>query len=201
MSRKKISFDCDGVIAEGGWVPQENRTNKFYCAKQPLNIEVLPSLHWLSTMYDIYVISTRSHKDANLGLRAWLHWVLGLELDTIAGVISFPQEDEPQNENIPMDKASIIRDLGIVCHFDDDPGHVSSISGVGVLVPSEMPHSIAARNILPTAPDWETIRTFLTTPGMELHGSGGASVLSPAQVWKEYPHMEVVVDQAKEKVN
>jgi hypothetical protein len=193
MNRKKISFDCDGVIAEGGWIDVPDRTNKFYAAKQPLP-QAVGSLHWLSTMYDIYVISTRGHENANLGLRAWLHWILGLELDTIAGVITYPgtKESIQGNPNAPMDKATIVRDLGIVSHFDDDPKHVAAMPGIGVLFPSEMPYSQAAINVLPTAPDWETVRAFLTTPGMELHGSDGASVLSPADTeMKEYPTVDV----------
>ena len=193
MLRKKISFDCDGVIAAGGYMPVEDRTNRNYAKKPPLNEEVLPSLHWLSTMYDIYVISTRGHENANLGLRGWLHWKLGLELDTIAGVITYPHvagENLTNNPDAPMDKAQIVQDLGIVVHFDDDPRHILALPGIGVLVPSDIPASIAAANQFPTAPDWETIRAFLTTPGMELHG-GGVTILSPAVEMKVYPTVAV----------
>jgi hypothetical protein len=54
-----------------------------------------------------------------------------------------------------------------------------------------MPTSVAAKNVLPTAVDWETIRSFLTTPDMVLHGSNGMSVVSPAVVEKEYPKLEL----------
>ena len=190
MERKKISFDVDGVIAEGGWVPVENRTNKFYIKKNPLNAEVVPTLQWLSMYYDIFLISTRAHTEANLGLRAWVHFCLGLELDTIAGVITHPwsQKQVQENVNGRMDKSSVVDVLGVVVHFDDDPIHVESCGTRGILVPSDMPHSIAAANVLPTAPDWATIRKFLTTPGMMLHGSNGVSVISPMEeVVKEYP--------------
>lgn len=190
MERKKISFDCDGVIAEGGWVPVEDRNNKFYVRKNPIP-EAIESLQWLSILYDIYVISTRAHEEANLGIRGWLHFILGLEMDTIAGVITHPwnKGQVEADKNGRMDKAQIIRDLGIVIHFDDDPLHVEACGDRGVLVPSEMPSSIAAVNKLPTAMDWEAIRLFLTTPGMVLHGSDGTSVVSPAVVEKEYPKM------------
>jgi len=190
MERKKISFDVDGVIAEGGWVPVEDRNNKFYIKKKPLNEEVIPTLQWLSIFYDIYIISTRAHPEANLGLRAWLHFCLGLEMDTLAGVITHPwsQKQVEEDKNGRMDKATVVDVLGIVVHFDDDPSHVESMGSRGILVPSDMPHSIAAKNILPTAPDWDTIRRFLTTPGMVLYGSAGASVVSPMEeVVKEYP--------------
>ena len=190
LERKKISFDCDGVLAEGGWVPMEDRTNKFYIKKQPLNAEVVPTLQWLSIFYDIFIISTRAHHEANLGLRAWIHFCLNLELDTIAGVITHPWS-KAQVEEAPngrMDKSAVVDALGISIHFDDDPAHVEACGNRGVLVPSDMPSSIAASGRLPTAPDWDTIRRFLTIPGMTLHGSNGISVVSPMEeAVKEYP--------------
>jgi hypothetical protein len=197
MERKKESFDCDGVIAEGGWVLREDRTNKYYIKKNPLNAEVVPSLQYLSIFYDIYVISTRAHPEANLGLRAWLHFMLGLEMDTIAGVITHPWTYQKVTENPDgrMDKSLIVDALGCCIHFDDDPGHVASCGTAGVLVPSDMPDSIAAANVLPTAKDWDTIRRFLTTPGMTLYGSAGVSVVSPMEeVVKEYPKLPVLVN-------
>lgn len=189
--RKKISFDCDGVIAAGGWVEVPNRTNAYYFRKPPLNEEVVPSLVWLSTMYDIYIISTRGHENANLGLRAWIHFGLRLELDTIAGIITYPNSDDADRDAVTkMDKAAVVRALGITTHFDDDPVMVEACGERGVLVPSDMPVSIAAANEMPTAPDWETIRTFLTTPGMVLHGRNGVSVTSPAVEAKKYPEVK-----------
>jgi hypothetical protein len=178
------------VIAEGGWVDVPDRTNSFYFKKSPLP-EAIPSLEWLSTVYDIYVISTRGHEDANLGLRAWLHFGLRLELDTIAGVITYPNSPDKDRDAVTkMDKSAVVRALGICCHFDDDPVMVEACGSAGVLVPSDMPVSIAAANRLPTAKDWDTIRTFLTTPGMTLHGSNGMSIVSPADVKKEYPKLK-----------
>src|SRR5271170_7123452 len=134
MERKKISFDVDGVIAEGGWVPPEDRTNKFYNNKKPLNDEVIPSLVHLSMMYDIYIISTRGHEMANLGLRAWITFCLGLHMDTIAGVITHPwsKEEAERDVNGPMDKAAVVRSLGVVVHFDDSPAHVMACGDRGV---------------------------------------------------------------------
>lgn len=190
MERKKISFDVDGVLTEGGWVPPEDRTNKIYIKKNPLNAEVVPTLQWLSMYYDIYIISSRSHSDANLGLRAWIHFCLGLEMDTIAGVIT---HEEGCDER--MDKSRVVDVLGVCVHFDDDPVAVEACGTRGVLVPSEMPSSVEATNRAPTAPDWATIRRFLTTPGMVLHGSNGVSVTSPMEeVVKEYPKPPVLVN-------
>lgn len=200
MERKKISFDVDGVIAEGGWVPRENRTNAFYSRKKVLNAEVIPSIIHLSMMYDIYIISTRGHEMANLGLRAWLTLGLGLHMDTIAGVITYPgtREDIERDPDDPMDKGLVVRALGIAVHFDDSPTHVEACGDRGVLVPSDLPGSLEAARHLPTAPDWDTIRTFLTTPGMVLHGSNGTQVVSPATEVRVYPKVpnlpEVVVN-------
>jgi hypothetical protein len=177
MARKIISFDCDGVITPGGFVPPEMRTNKLYAKLDPQE-DAIPSLHWLSTLYDIYIISQRSHTDSNLGLRAWLHWVLGLELDTIAGVITGPSGGA--SEGVLMNKVEVVHALRSLAHFDDNPHHLIDMPQ-GILVPGDMEESQAARNTLPTVEGWAGIREFLTTPGMELHG-GGRTIVSPADV-------------------
>ena len=189
MPRKIISFDCDGVLTPGGFVPPELRTNKEYCKINPQE-DAIPSLHWLSTMYDIYIISQRSHTDSNLGLRAWLHWVLGLELDTIAGVITGPSGGAA--EGVMMDKPLVVRALGSVAHFDDNPHHLDGMGEVGVLFPSDMPESQAAINIWPTVQGWQGVREFLTTPGLVLYGSGLRRAVSPAVERKEDPKAELI---------
>jgi hypothetical protein len=178
IKRKIISFDCDGVLTSGGFVPPEERTNAKYAKINPQE-DAIPSLHWLSTLYDIYIISQRSHENSNLGLRAWLHWVLGLELDTIAGVITGPSGGA--SEGIYMDKGRIVEALGCVAHFDDNPHHLANLS-VGVLFPSDMPDSQAAINVYPTVFGWAGCREFLTTPGMTLYGADGRKIVSPADV-------------------
>lgn len=182
VDRKKISLDVDGVLAAGAWTPVEFRTNEHYFKKKPINDEISQSLLYLSLFYDLYILSTRAHPEANLGLRAWIHYVLGLESDTIAGVITHPWSDAEvaTDPNGRMDKAAIVRALGIVVHVDDDPGHVVACGGRGILLPSELEGSQEARNRVPTVDDWKALRVFLTTPGMALYGSDGASVVSPA---------------------
>lgn len=189
MPRKIISFDCDGVLTPGGFVPLELRTNKEYCKINPQE-DAIPSLHWLSTMYDIYIISQRSHADSNLGLRAWLHWVLGLELDTIAGVITGPSGGA--SEGVMMDKPLVVRALGSVAHFDDNPHHLDGMGEVGILFPSDIPESQAAINIWPTVQGWQGVREFLTTPGLVLYGSGLRRAVSPAVERKEDPKAELI---------
>lgn len=190
MARKIISFDCDGVITPGAFVPPEFRTNKHYCQIVPIE-DAVPSLQWLSTMYDIYIISTRSHTDSNLGLRAWLHWVLGLEMDTLAGVITGPsggaREASLEVEGRHMDKPRIVSALECVVHFDDRPDVVEAMPGVGVLFPSDLPGSQEARNIVPTVEGWAGVREFLTTPSMTLYGSDGAEITSPATAFVPDP--------------
>ena len=188
MPRKIISFDCDGVITPGGFVPLEQRTNKLYAKIDPKEDAIL-SLHWLSTMYDIYIISQRSHIDSNLGLRGWIHWVLGLELDTIAGVITGPSGGA--SEGVLMNKTAIVQALGCVAHFDDNPHHLINMP-VGILVPGDMEESKAAVNTVPTVHGWTGIREFLTTSGMEIHG-GGRSIVSPAEVYIPDPAMGVML--------
>jgi hypothetical protein len=85
-----------------------------------------------------------------------------------SGVITYPdgKKEVDAKPNALTDEGRIVRDLRILMHFDDDPRHVESIPGIGVLFAPDIPASITARIILPTAPDWETVREFLTTPGM-----------------------------------
>lgn len=199
MSRKIISFDCDGVLNAAPYVPPELRNNKYYAQLKPRE-DAIPSLHWLSTIFDIYIISTRSHLDSNLGLRAWLHWVLGLELDTIAGVITGPsggaregRDGTAEGGAVHMDKAKIIDALECVIHVDDRPDVIRAIPGRGVLFPAEYPESQAAKNVLPTVDGWDGVREFLTTPGMTLYGSEGVSVVSPAEVFIPDPTRGVLV--------
>lgn len=194
MSRKIISFDVDGVLAEGGFTPPEDRNNKVYCKKPVADPEVIPSLQWLSILYDIYCVSTRSHPDANLGLRAWLHFILGLEMDTIAGCITGPSGGA--KDNTLMDKADVVRVLGAKIHIDDHPEHVTSMPGVGVLMPSDMPSSQAAAGKLPTVYDWAQLREFLTTPGYTLHGSDGDTVISPCEAEPNIPKIDPVLVKA-----
>lgn len=179
MPRKIISFDCDGVITPGGFIPPELRTNKHYASLEPQE-DAIPSLHWLSTQYDIYIISQRSHVDSNLGLRAWLHWILGLELDTIAGVITGPSGGAA--EGVLMDKVKVVEALGCLAHFDDNPHHLAGMD-VGILFPSEIPESqdMYRTNILPKVSGWQEVREFLTTPGMTLY-SDTRMIVSPADV-------------------
>lgn len=151
--------------------------------------DVIPSIHWLSIMYDIYIISQRSHVDSNLGLRAWLHFVLGLELDTIAGVITGPSGGAAEGKL--MNKAQIVSALGCVAHFDDNPRHLHDME-VGILFPSEIPDSQEYINYYPTVRDWDDLRGFLTTPGMTLHGSGGRSISSPAEVVIPDPKVDIL---------
>ena len=194
LDRRKISFDCDGVLATGGYTPPEDRTNKTYFAKQIPNPEIIPTIHWLSIFYDIYVISTRGHEKANLGLRAWLHHAVGCQADveTFAGVITFPaNSDELENVNAPMDKAGIIHSLGISVHVDDDPMHVEALGDRGILMPSDMPSSQAAVGRVPTVATWDNLREFLTTPGMIVYGRNGAKVHSPALMQGVYPRAMV----------
>lgn len=180
MPRKIISFDCDGVITSGGFVPPGLRTNKHYASLSP-QPGAKEALEFLSHIYDIYIISQRSHKDSNLGLRAWLHWILGLELDTIAGVITGPSAGAA--EGIYMNKPQIVETLGCLVHFDDNPHHLVGMS-CGVLFPSEIPESqeTAQTNLFPKVSGWDNVMEFLTTPGMTLY-SQSRTIVSPAEVY------------------
>lgn len=179
MPRKIISFDCDGILTYGGFVPLELRTNKHYASLTPQE-DAIPSIHWLSNFFDIYIISQRSHLDSNLGLRAWLHWMLGVELDTIAGVITGPSGGAA--EGTLMDKAKVVEALGCLVHFDDNPSHLAGMD-CGVLFPSDIQESkdIYKTNIFPKVAGWPEVREFLTTPGMVLH-SDCRDIISPADV-------------------
>lgn len=177
MIRPVISFDCDGVIAEGSYVPIQDRTNKLYFQKKPIDPQIAGYIQFLSIIYDIYIISYRHHEAANLGLRAWLAVVLGMNLDSIAGVITYP--GDPNYDADPRWKGQVIQVIGSQVHFDDDP-KVIEATPVGILVPGAgWPESQAAIGRYPTCQDWISIMGFLTTPGLEFHGIE-RSIKSPA---------------------
>lgn len=184
MARKIISFDCDGVITPGGFVPPELRTNKHYAFLKP-QPGAVEALDFLSNMYDIYIISQRSHENSNLGLRAWCHWILGLELDKIAGVITGPSAGA--KEGTYMNKNLVVETLGCLVHFDDNPHHLVGMK-CGVLFPSDMSESqdTAQTNIFPKVFGWDGVMEFLTTPGMTLHSDRG-DLVSPAEVYVADP--------------
>lgn len=208
MQRKKLGIDLDGVVAAGGWVPVEERSNKTYFQKPPVSPYVVPALIDLSTQYDLFFISSRGHKNANLGARAWLHFALGLEMDTVAGVITHPWDDDQvqENPNGPMDKGKIVRELGIAVHIDDDPRHVEACGDRGVLFVSDMPSSRAAAGVFPTVHDWDELMNFLMTPGYTLHGSNGVSVVSPCEAIPVKPILdpetvEALAESLSKRVN
>jgi hypothetical protein len=175
MTRQPISFDCDGVIAEGAWVPACDRSNSEYFKKQPIP-GAIENLVYLSMFYDIFIVSARCHKDANLGLRAWLTFACCMDMSILAGVITPPPDLALQGPDAHYDKQKVLKYLGVKVHFDDDPRQIPM--GTGILFPSTIPVEEGLHPILPT---WNEIRWFLTTPHARVQGRNSWSrVTSPA---------------------
>lgn len=181
--RPVISFDLDGVIAEGGYMPYEERTEEAYQAKKFIDRKIDLYLNYLADFYDIYIISFRHHEGANLGARQWFmdeH----VGMDTLAGVITHPASPEVRDGN-HLWKGETARVVGSQFHLDDDPRVVKSCE-VGVLfdpTPNELratfPQDFKGIEAFPSCHTWEEVVRFLTTPGARLSGIN-RSIDSPA---------------------
>jgi hypothetical protein len=109
MSRKKLGFDIDGVIAEGGYIPPEKRNHRTYIDLKLLEPDIPRYINQLMFTHEVYLISSRNFPDATMYTRYWLE-NKGVEMDQISGVIC----DIP-----PGDKPLLCRLLKIDLHFDD----------------------------------------------------------------------------------
>jgi hypothetical protein len=170
MTRIPISFDLDGVVADGHYVPVEERTNAVYFRKPPVRADVAAMLRNLAIYYDIFFISARSHINANIGARAWLKYILGLDLETVAGVITGSLTWDGVDPTSPYSKIPAIQSCGSRIHIDDDPNIIAQLPYVGLLMPSNdgWAKSAAAAGQYPTCRTWPILMHFLLTPGAEL---------------------------------
>lgn len=114
--KQVVSFDIDGVVAGGKYIPEWDRDTQHY-SKLPLLDDKIPRiLKRLSKNWNIYLVSTRRYEDALTSTRGWLER-FGIE---VAGVIV----------NVPrLLKGPVVEILKAEMHFDDDLSVVKMIHG------------------------------------------------------------------------
>ena len=107
----RLSFDMDGVLADGQYVPEEKRTPEFYLTLAPISDLARRTVNALSRNHTVYIISSRHFADATRTTQQWL-WRNGFILEDLAGVLC----------GIPIDqKVDLCNMLGVRYHVDDDP--------------------------------------------------------------------------------
>jgi hypothetical protein len=117
--RRVISFDVDGVVASGGFIPVEERSAERYEKCTLLDLEIPRYINQLARTHDVYFISSRNHVNALDSTHEWLYEA-GIYMDYIKGTIC----------GIPAyNKPFLCRMLGVSAHFDDDPAAVTTSFG------------------------------------------------------------------------
>ncbi len=147
-----LTFDCDGVLAGGHYIPAWDRYPETYAAL-PLQDAAAPRvLDKLAESYNIYFVSGRRFPGALDTTRRWMA-NNGIDLSHIAGVIV----GQPR-----LLKAQMAEALGAALHFDDDPKVVEMMGVRGVRYKSaEWPgHEHYAKN-WPVVASWSEVETFI----------------------------------------
>jgi hypothetical protein len=110
-NRRRISFDVDGVVCEGGYLTPSERSAERYMKCQLREPQVVECINRLLFDYDVYFISSRDHNNALESTREWLE-NQGVFMEMVAGtIVGIP----------PYNKPHLCRMLGISAHFDDCP--------------------------------------------------------------------------------
>lgn len=108
--RPVITFDIDGVVCDGGYLPPEQRCWQRYNEVKVLDAAMVIGINRLTEIADIYFVSSRDHVNANYFTRYWLEnqgfWME--HISVLTGIAS-------------ADKPIILRLIKSEAHFDDDP--------------------------------------------------------------------------------
>lgn len=113
-----LTFDIDGVLTDGRYIPPELRTAEYY-----ITIPILPgaatAINKLSSFSTIYFVSSRRTGEPVQYTKLWLEHN-GVEMQRLGGVIC---------DITPLHKAILCTSLGSRLHFDDDPRAVAEFRG------------------------------------------------------------------------
>lgn len=125
IDRPIISFDIDGVVAGGNYIPEWDRRPEIYKELPILDERARDVIYNLSWKYNIYFVSSRKFPNA---LRTSVDWLYGRGFNPSSrccGVICYGKT--------PLEKPLILSALGSRLHFDDHPGIVAGYSGRAAL--------------------------------------------------------------------
>ena len=111
MTRHTLTFDVDGVLADGHYIPSWDRFPEVYLRLGVRDSDMAATLNQLSATHNVYLVSGRRFDDAVRVTRQWLEWV-GVDVGALCGVVC----------GVPrLLKARVAELLGTQLHFDDDP--------------------------------------------------------------------------------
>jgi hypothetical protein len=153
VARHTISVDCDGVLADGTYIPAWDRYPEVYDRLTPI-VGAIDGLNALTADYNVYVVSGRSFPGALDVTREWLarH---GAYLKQLAGVVV----RQPRRL-----KAELSAMLGCELHIDDDPLVVQMAGCRGVWYESrEWAGYTDLLGNVPIVRSWQDIPTFLSS--------------------------------------
>jgi hypothetical protein len=119
VSKPIISFDLDGVLVGGRYIPEWDRTPEVYNSLPPADPTAADILWELESKFHTYYVSSRRFENA---LEVSMEWLLDHGFPCGYGVI-VGQHNKPE----------MLRLLGVSVHFDDDPRVVMAYPSVGVL--------------------------------------------------------------------
>lgn len=122
MTVPVISFDIDGVIAKGGYIPEWDRKPKVYEKLDLMDPRVPYIVNDLTRRFSVYIISARRFENALDTTRRWLV-EKGFYLHWLCGVMCLRGWEE---------KEAVLRALQPAFHIDDAPRFVRCVPG-GVL--------------------------------------------------------------------
>lgn len=153
MSTPILSLDCDGVLADGTYIPEWDRHPEVYRKLKLVDENVPAYLHMLCRKANVYVVSSRCFDNAVDVTRMWLQ-ENGVYLSMLAGVIC----------NIPSDlKPEFVQLLGARLHVDDNPTIVRGMGAMGLLLAlpnSQWPTNGCGFN-LPQVHNWHELYTVV----------------------------------------
>lgn len=123
MSTPIITFDVDGVLAGGGFIPEMDRRPEVYEDLPLLDLRAPDILNELTRKYSVYIVSSRRFENALDVTRRWLN-KHGFHLSWLSGVLCVDGAKE---------KVKAIHLLGSRLHVDDSPEVLDSLDCWGVL--------------------------------------------------------------------
>ncbi len=108
----RLAIDFDGVVCEGKYLVQPERAHETYLALKPYDNDTVEVFCGLVERHEVYIVTSRSYKNAHLTIQQWL-WEQGaLRLYEPAGIITRIEQ---------IDKWHFINYLGADVMVDDSP--------------------------------------------------------------------------------
>lgn len=158
----RLSFDMDGCLCDGSYVPKEARTPEFYAGVGVAHSLVIPTLNALAKKHTVYIISSRRFPSATRITQKWL-WMQGCLVEDLAGVLC--------GVGI-YDKLNLGDILDVQYHIDDDPtvifgqysdeGRRYSIEPILLHNPSRGEY----KGNIPVIPDWPHLVEYFCHLGL-----------------------------------